>query len=142
MMGRRPGPPLALALGALLLGCDGSSTDPVLEGGLLATFEVSGETFELFTTNPQTIADILALDAGTSDASIPNGALRRGAGPSDYNAPWGWHMDPEDVSMAEVTIELCDGRPSMVDEDLDYWIDTVGRFCPWSAQLIGVEDLR
>ena len=40
------------------------------------------------------------------------------------------------------TIELCDGRPSMVEDSLDEWIDVVGRFCPWGASLISVDDLR
>jgi hypothetical protein len=44
--------------------------------------------------------------------------------------------------MAEVTIELCDGRPSMVEENLDYWVDTVRFFCPWGARLLKVEDFR
>jgi hypothetical protein len=44
--------------------------------------------------------------------------------------------------MVEVTMELCDGRPSDVERDLDYWVDSVGRFCPWSSALVGVEDRR
>jgi hypothetical protein len=27
----------------------------------------------------------------------------------------------------------------MVDEDLDYWLNTVGSFCPWTATVIAVE---
>lgn len=41
--------------------------------------------------------------------------------------------------MAEVTIELCDGTPSLVEADLDYWLNAVGRFCPWSAELVSVD---
>ena len=44
--------------------------------------------------------------------------------------------------MAEVTIELCDGLPSHVEEDLDYWADTVKRFCPWHAKIVRIEDFR
>jgi hypothetical protein len=44
--------------------------------------------------------------------------------------------------MAEMTIELCDGLPSYVENDLDYWVDTVGRFCPWQAELTSITDYR
>jgi hypothetical protein len=44
--------------------------------------------------------------------------------------------------MAEVTIELCDGRPSDLENNLVYWMDTVGRFCPWSARLVELKDYR
>ena len=44
--------------------------------------------------------------------------------------------------MAEITMELCDGLPSHVEEDIDYWVDTVGRFCPWSAKIVKIEDFR
>ncbi|SVB57667.1 uncharacterized protein METZ01_LOCUS210521, partial [marine metagenome] len=57
----------------LLAACGGNSlTNPELEGGVLALFEVSGERFSAFVTNPETISEILALEAGTSEASIPN----------------------------------------------------------------------
>jgi len=37
------------------------------------------------------------------------------------------------VRLADLTIEVCDGRPSHLDRDLDYWIGTVERYCPWGA---------
>jgi hypothetical protein len=80
--------------------------------------------------------------AGTSQATIPNGALLAGAGPASCNEPWSWHLDPEDFEMAEATIELCDGSPSLVEADRDAWISQVGRFCPWGAELIALQDLR
>ena len=113
---------------------------PLLSGGILVTFDVSGETYKIFITNKDTIADIFALKSGMSQAYIPSGRIVRGAVP--YNAPWSWHIDPEDIHMAEVTIELCDGRPSQVEANLDYWVDTVKRFCPWSAQITKIEDYR
>jgi hypothetical protein len=113
---------------------------PALTGGVLATFDVLGEKCSIFITNEETIAQVLALERGESTASIPSGRLLRGAVP--YNQPWSWHIDSEDIHMAEVTIEVCDGKPSMVEADLDYWVDTVRRFCPWSATLAAVEDYR
>ncbi len=39
-------------------------------------------------------------------------------------------------------MELCDGLPSDVEKDIDYWAGTVGRFCPWSAVLVSLKDYR
>jgi hypothetical protein len=43
---------------------------------------------------------------------------------------------PDEWDLAEISIELCDGAPDMVDADLDYWIGTVGRYCPWSSYVV------
>jgi hypothetical protein len=40
------------------------------------------------------------------------------------------------VHFAEVATQACDGCPRMVEQDLDYWIGTVGRFCPWTARTV------
>ena len=105
----------------------------------MVTFDVVGETYKVFAKNPATIEQIYAVQNGESQATIPSGRLLRG---SDYNQPRSWHVDPEDIQMAEVTIELCDGTPSQVEGNLDYWLNTVKRFCPWSARITGIEDLR
>ena len=63
-----------------------------------------------------------------------NGTLARGDG--GYNAPWHWRIEDNRWQLAEMSIELCDGRPSFVDEDLDYWVDTVKRYCPWSSYVL------
>jgi len=125
-------------------GCDDTpaAPEPELPGGVLATFEVSGDTFHVWATNQEAIDQLLALEAGESQASIPNGPLLPGPGRADHNDPWSWHLDPEAVQMAELTVEVCDGRPSMVEENRAYWMDTVGRFCPWNARLVELEDFR
>jgi len=42
--------------------------------------------------------------------------------------------------MAEVSIELCDGTPSFVEENLDYWLDTVHTYCPWSSKVVSIKN--
>ena len=128
---------------AVLSACGTDSTAPedLLEGGVLATFVVSQEQFHVWVTNPETIQQIFDLRDGLSTANIPNGALHEGQGLGDHNAPWTWHLDPSDIAMAEATIEICDGRPSLVDSLLPDYL-TVGRFCPWGAELVSVQDLR
>ena len=120
------------------LGC--SEPKLSLSGGILVTFGVSGERYRVFVTDADTVRDVFAVESGESQATIPSGRLVRGA--VDYNRPWSWHIDPQDIVMAEITMELCDGLPSHVEEDVDYWVDTVGRFCPWSARIVKIEDFR
>jgi inhibitor of cysteine peptidase len=112
-----------------------------LQGGVLATFEVAGEQFRVWVTNPQAVQQILDLAAGNSLANIPNGRIVRGPGEGDHNLPWSWHLDAEEIEMAEVTIEVCDGTPSYVEEHVDEFVETVGRYCPWSARLVSVDVL-
>lgn len=139
---------LTLGLMALLLFLAACDSDPAnedeetLQGGILATFNVEGETFKVWTTNAQTIEQILDLRHGKSLAAIPNGRLRAGAGHGAHNEPWSWHLDPEATAMAESTIEVCSGLPSFVEADLDEWVNNVGQYCPWSASLVEVEDFR
>lgn len=111
-----------------------------LAGGILVTFQVIDERYSIFITDENTIRQVFDVQRGESDARIPSGRIVDG--PVFYNQPWSWHIDPQDIHMAELTIELCDGTPSMVEENLEYWLDTVGRFCPWSAEIIYIEDYR
>lgn len=111
-----------------------------LSGGILVTFNVVGELYSIFITNPDTIEQVFAVDRGESAATIPSGKLIRGT--AFYNQPWSWYIDSEDIHMAEFIIELCDGTPSQVEANLDYWVDTVQRFCPWSAKIDRIEDFR
>ena len=113
-----------------------------LSGGIVATFDVVGERFRVWVTNPQTIQQIRDLQAGRSTANIPIGRIHRGPGAGDHNAPWSWHLDPEDIGMADMTIEVCDARPSYVEENVDEFVDTVLRYCPWSAVLVGIVEVE
>lgn len=135
---------MALANPALATraGSDSPDDPEGLDGGVLATFTVSGDVFKVWVTNPATIQQLFDLAEGNSRATIPNGRIQRGPGLSANNEPWSWHLDPQDVQMAEVTIEVCDATPSYVEKNLDYFVGTVGRYCPWSAVLVDLEDLR
>jgi hypothetical protein len=113
-----------------------------LTGGVLATFAVGAESFRVWIRNERTIEQVLALQRGTSSASIPNGRLRTGAGHGNHNSPYTWHLDPDEIEMAGATIELCDGAPSYVETHRDEFISQVNRYCPWGAKLTGVVDRR
>lgn len=95
--------------------------------------EVSDELFRVAVTDPEEVARLQArLQSGQE--GVVSGTLL--PGPGGVNAEWSWHLDPTTVHVADVAIEVCDGRPSMVEADLTYWLQTVGRFCPWGAVVV------
>lgn len=96
------------------------------------------ECFILRLIDPVRIAEARQLLRDTASGSFPVGELRRGDGGFNVCGQhrWQWHIDPASVQFAEMAVELCDGRPSFVQERLDYWIDTVRTYCPWSARIV------
>ena len=94
------------------------------------TVEVSGETFVVRVTTEAQVQDMEARLASGQEGVI-NGAIEAGDG--GFNEGWSWHMVPSTVAVVDAAIEVCDGRPSMVEADLDYWLNTLGHFCPWGA---------
>jgi hypothetical protein len=135
---------IAAASAAGISGGCSSPTSPSedLRGGAVATFDVSGQRFKAFVTNAQAIADLFALQNGQSTASIPNGRILRGPGAGDHNAPYDWHLDPTDIEMADATIEVCDGAPAYVQAHVAEYVDVIGRYCPWGASLVSIQDYR
>ena len=111
-----------------------SSRAPSEPVGVVVTVDAGGETYRILLTEPEDIATARALRAGTSTATIPNGKVVRGD--PGVNTGYSWHIDPTDIEWAEVTMELCDGKPS------DVQANTISgdRFCPWSAKVKAVED--
>ena len=109
------------------LGAAAQSNPDAATGPVIVTFATpDGSTFRTLLEQPADVAAVRAALAGDGYAGIPNGALAYGDG--GINAPHGWHM--QGTTLADVTIELCDGTASMVDEDLTYWVETVGQVLP------------
>jgi hypothetical protein len=121
---------LALSVVLVAATCE-ASTAP--EPPVRYLLEVSGETFvvEVRTTDQ---VDQLEARLASGQEGVISGELA--AGDAGYNQPWSWHMVPTTVHAPDVAIEVCDGRPSMVEEDLEYWVETVERFCPWGATVV------
>jgi hypothetical protein len=66
------------------------------------------------------------------------GSLVKGSG--GYNKTgaheFKWRFREDDWQLTDLSIEIYDGRPhSDVDLQIDYWIDTVKRFSPWSSYI-------
>lgn len=103
---------------------------------MIATFEVGDEHYRVRIIDPEQVAIARRLLAGKEAPSIPNGRIVRGV--TGVNIGWSWHIDPRDFEFADVTIELCDGLPSYVEDGTL----TGDNFCPWSAVLIDLQPAR
>lgn len=102
-------------------------------GSVIVTFGVLDEEYRVLVTDALNVAIARELLAGQEAPRIPNGVVVRD-GPG-VNIGWSWHIDPESFEFADVTVEVCDGKPSYVEDK----IITGDRFCPWSAEVIAVE---
>lgn len=128
---------LLFAAMGLLAACGGGGGDDPAPPSQPVTFAFRTETggaeqeFRYSTTSAEFIARARAqlLLPVASRKTFPAGAIAAGNGGVNLN--WGWHFT--DLSLVEAAIELCDGSPAMVQADLGYWLNTVRRFCPWSA---------
>lgn len=115
------------ALLLLLAGCAPASHTPV------ATFQVGDETYKIELATPELVGHAQALLDGEDVAAIPNGTVVRDD--PGVNAPWSWHIDPASLEFADMTIEVCDGLPSYVEDGTI----TSDQFCPWSAQIVSID---
>ena len=104
-----------------VLACKGSLQSP------------DGEVFRILLQDPVRIREADAL-LSTGERKIVLGSLRAGDG--GFNAPWSWHLDPASIAFPDVSVEVCDGCPSFIQNDLNYWLH-LGQFWPWSADIIG-----
>jgi hypothetical protein len=111
------------------IACDETPTAP--SSGAVVTFAVAGETFRVGLTTAEQVAAARAAQSG-GRAKIPIGRIVPG---TQVNSGWSWHL--VDVTFAEITIELCDGRPSDVERAGVQFGG--GRFCPWSATVVGID---
>ena len=128
--------PLYIFMGLLFISaCDSQPIEPEPDEPIYV-IKVEDETFRVRINDAvtQQQADTL-LTNGT--AINIDGPLRPGNG--EFNAPYSWHLDPDSITFSPFTIELCDGMPSFVEEDIDYWLNTVGAYCPWGIQVIAKE---
>ena len=123
----------SVAMSTLLATCACGTPSPVTPptgDTAVVTFKVSDQSFRVKLTTKAQIEAAQAAKAGGS-ARIPNGRIVAG---TDVNAGWSWHL--EDVAFAEVTIEVCDGRPSDVEQSGVNFGG--GRFCPWTAEIVSI----
>ena len=94
--------------------------------------DVDGQ-FVVRTSDPALIAAArqqLALPVEQRKLHV-NGVLAAGNG--GFNQPWSWHVEDGQWQLAEMSMEVCDGWPKFVEQNLDYWLKNVKRLCPWGS---------
>jgi hypothetical protein len=131
-----------LAIISVLLAACGRDNDTELtptpipnEEGVTVRFLVAGsEEYRIRLIDPEDIEIARKLLAGEDAPTIPNGVVVHGS--PDVNTGYSWHIDPASVEFADVTMEVCDGLPS----DVEQGIITSNRYCPWSAVVVGIEE--
>ncbi|MCX8071036.1 MAG: hypothetical protein N3C12_01105 [Candidatus Binatia bacterium] len=119
---------LVVGAGSALQGC------PLEAGGIYEVQVCGDERFRVHIQDSETLELAERILAGKEQPKIVTGELRCGHG--NFNGPWSWHLDPATVGFADIAIELCDACPSFVEEELDYWLHTVARYCPWTAEIV------
>jgi hypothetical protein len=101
---------------------------------------VVAEDFGIRLNNPERVTQAERILAGTEPQRIVVGRLRRGGRwynrKSQSGGLWSWHLDPDTIEFSEMSTELCDGLPSHIEDNLDHWLNNVGIFCPWRAEMV------
>ncbi len=128
----------AVILAVLLGGCpDGrDSHTPTTETGFrfgVRGYEDGTEDFVALTSSAEVVSlarSQLALPDSERTLHI-NGPIERGG--AGHNLDWSWHFIPDAWVLTGSSAEVCDGIPWGVENNIDYWVDTVQVFCPWDS---------
>lgn len=124
----------AFCLMIALSACTPNSTTTPTTDGVVVTFRVAGtEEYRIRLSDPADIEVARKLLAGEEAPGIPNGVVVWGD--PGVNVGYSWHIDPDSLEFAEITMEVCDGLPSDVEKE----IITSDRYCPWSAEVISID---
>ncbi len=93
-----------------------------------------GYLFRVLTRDPGVIAEGTRL-VGAGPEKIVFGFVATGSG--GFNSPWAWHLIPETVQFVDLATEVCDACTILGGEDaVQWWIDNVGSFCPWTTEVV------
>ena len=154
------------ALLALAACSSGSSTDPCRQidcsftdleldlppiPGRIVTFRMIGDATGaqdfVAVTADSALAELALseLDLPFAERTLfPVGPIARGDGDHNFHQAeppdfeWNWHFLPGDWTLTEAAEPLCDSNAVLVEQAIDYWVDTVGRFCPSGARVVSV----
>jgi len=102
---------------------------------VVATFTTRGaQVWRATLTDSTAIVSARAQLAGTEKIpTFPHGLIVYGT--ANENVGYSWHL--ENVRMVQVSMELCDGRPS----DVEARRLSSRFYCPWGAKVIALQDL-
>jgi len=130
-------------------GCDNDDDQPKPACELVQT-EPGTRFFEFVHTATDTTfiawtADTAVINDALAQLQLPeaergmhiNGEIERLPDPcKGLNKNWSWYFVPGKWQLAEVSIEVCDGTPMFVEDNLSEFTDNVGRYCPWGSYVL------
>lgn len=117
--------------------CGGGSSEGIVDNTpVVFHFRMLGhpidEDFLVGISNPETKALAraqLALPESQRTLHIAGGI---GRGNGGYNFNWSWHFE-SNVALVEMSVELCDTSPALIEANVDYWVTAPGGACPWAS---------
>ena len=120
--------------------CDGTVVVPAL-----VTVQTSGpEQFVIRVTDQVLLDEMIDICKGYSMQRIVVGRLVTGNGGYNHDAlnanAWSWHLQEDTISLADMTMEVCDGLPSFVENYLGYWVGFVHTYCPWTSNIVAIAE--
>ena len=147
---------LLLAWTVFAVACDdgGGGSDAPQRYTRIVNFRMVGDSTRLqdfvTVTNDIDLADLAMaeLQLPFSERTLfPIGPIDRGDGDHNFHSAeqpdfiWNWHFLPEDWTLTDAANPLCDGNAVIVEQAIDYWVDTVGQFCPSGARVFSVRQI-
>ena len=132
--------PLSRLASAVLLFPLLAAKCPPDHSGTVIVFEFRDEThaeLRVAVTDPETVAAARAFLAGIDKRHIPIGRIEPGAG---VDSRYPFHYRSDEVRVAEMAVEVCDGRIMRTPQEVQAFIaGSGGRYCPWKAYPKAIE---
>ena len=126
-----------LVWAVLILSACRDTTEPPSDDYMIVRFGFRDDATQSFdfvahATRPSLLDSIRAeLALPVDERRFPNGPVRTAE--PDENLAWRWAYEPDAWHLTDFSVELCDGTPRYLDDNLDEWLASVGHYCPWSA---------
>lgn len=128
----------------LMGACKKDNVDPICDLEIPAEARIfefghrgSDYTFRAWTSDSAVIVHVeaqLALAEEERNQHI-NGEILAQSEACNLNPDWSWYFNPEDWDLADLSIEVCDGNPQYVEDNLQDYLD-IDRYCPWSSYVL------
>lgn len=128
---------LVLAVSVIIFGCDSSGGSPGDDTRYFRFVHTSdSSTYVAATTDSAALAQVEAQLQKPFEqrTKFISGPIAHGDG--GHNDGYPWHFVEGEWQLTQVAVEVCDGHPTYVSQNVDYFVEEVGRYCPWSSRVL------
>ena len=145
-----------LAWAVFAVACDdgggGNNTGPLYNN--IVTFRMVGDSTAVqdfvAVTNDLDLVNLVVAEMQlpfSERTLFPIGPIDRGDGGHNFHDippgeqpifEWNWHFLPEEWALTDAANPPCDGNAVIVEQAIDYWVETVGQFCPSGARVLHI----